>query len=145
MIVLETTKGTIEIETYPGDAPKTVARILELVKRNFYNGLRFHRAEKRLVQIGDPASRDMSRQATWGQGGSGNSIGAGEITKRRHGPGTVAMAHAGDPKFADSQFYITKSRDPGVRRQVHHLRPRHQGDRRGRQDLRRPTSSRRLS
>ena len=112
VIVLETTKGTIEIETYPGDAPKTVARILELMKRNFYNGLRFHRAEKRLVQIGDPASRDMSRQASWGQGGSGSSIGAAEITKRRHGPGTVAMAHAGDPKFADSQFYITKTATP---------------------------------
>ena len=45
MIVLETAKGTIEFETYPEEAPKTVARILELVKKNFYNGLRFHRAE----------------------------------------------------------------------------------------------------
>ncbi len=113
VIVLETVKGTIEIETYPGDAPKTVARILELVKKNFYNGLRFHRAEQRLVQIGDPVSRDMSREGFWGQRGSGTSIGAAEITKsRKHGPGTVAMAHAGDPKFADSQFYITKAATP---------------------------------
>ena len=113
VIVLETVKGTIEIETFPEDAPKTVARILELVKKNYYNGLRFHRAEARLVQIGDPVSRDMSREGLWGRGGSGTSIGAAEISKRRkHGPGTVAMAHAGDPKFADSQFYITKAAAP---------------------------------
>jgi cyclophilin family peptidyl-prolyl cis-trans isomerase len=108
-IVLETVKGTIEIETYPEDAPKTVARILELIKKNFYNGLRFHRIEKHLVQVGDPASRDMSREASWGRTGSGTSIGAVEITKRRrHVAGAVAMAHAGDPTFADSQFYIVK-------------------------------------
>ena len=113
VIVLETVKGTIEIETFPEDAPKTVARILELVKKNFYNGLRFHRAEARLLQVGDPASRDMSREAVWGQRGSGTRIGAAEISKRRkHGPGTVAMAHAGDPMFADSQFYITKVATP---------------------------------
>ena len=108
-IVLETVKGTIEIETYPEDAPKTVARILELIKKNFYNGLRFHRIEKHLVQVGDPTSRDMSREASWGRTGSGTSIGAAEITKRRrHVVGAVAMAHSGDPKFADSQFYIVK-------------------------------------
>ena len=57
VVVLETAKGTIEFETYPEEAPKTVARILELVKKNFYNGLRFHRAEPNfLVQIGDPMS-----------------------------------------------------------------------------------------
>src|SRR5690606_36676867 len=54
VIVLETVKGTIEFETYPDEAPKTVARIVELVKKNFYNGQRFHRAEpKFVVQIGD--------------------------------------------------------------------------------------------
>jgi len=113
VLVLETVKGTIEIETYPGDAPRTVARIVELVKKNFYNGLRFHRIEKHLVQVGDPASRDMSREAYWGRTGSGKSIGVAEITKRRrHVAGAVAMAHAGDPKFADSQFYITKRAVP---------------------------------
>src|SRR5688500_14920441 len=34
-VVLETAKGTIEFETYPDDAPRTVAAILELVKKNF--------------------------------------------------------------------------------------------------------------
>ena len=44
IVVLETVRGNIEFETYPEEAPKTVGRVLELVKKNFYNGLRFHRA-----------------------------------------------------------------------------------------------------
>jgi len=84
VVVLETVKGTIEIETYPEDAPKTVANFLELVKKNFYNGLRFHRAEANfLVQIGDPKSRDMSLSEWWGRYGSGKPIGVAEITKKR--------------------------------------------------------------
>jgi peptidyl-prolyl cis-trans isomerase B (cyclophilin B) len=111
VIVLETAKGTIEFETYPEDAPKTVARILELVKKNFYNGQRFHRAEPNfLIQVGDPVSRDMSREAWWGRSpGTGNPIGVSEITKRRrHVAGAVGMAHAGDPKTAETQFYIVR-------------------------------------
>jgi cyclophilin family peptidyl-prolyl cis-trans isomerase len=117
VIVLETAKGAIEIETFPIDAPKTVEHIVGLVKKNFYNGQRFHRAEENfLVQIGDPTSRDMSREAWWGRGpGSGKPIGVSEINKRRkHLPGTVAMAHSGDPKFADSQFYMVIQPRPGL-------------------------------
>jgi cyclophilin family peptidyl-prolyl cis-trans isomerase len=117
IIVLDTVKGAIEIETFPEDAPKTVQHIVALVKKNFYNGLRFHRAEPNfLVQVGDPQSRDMSREAWWGRGpGSGNPIGVAEITKkRRHAAGTVAMAHVGDPKLADSQFYIIIQPRPGL-------------------------------
>jgi len=115
-IVLDTAKGTIEFETYPAEAPKTVARIVELVKKNFYNGLRFHRAEDNfLVQVGDPASRDMSKEAWWGRGpGSGKPIGVSEIGKRRHVPGSVGMAHSGDPSYADSQFYILVQPRPGL-------------------------------
>ncbi len=102
-------KGVIEIETYPEEAPKTVAHIVGLVKRGFYNGLRFHRAEANFViQVGDPMTRDMSKQDSWGRGNSGKPIGAAEITKkRRHGPGAVGMGHSGSAKDADSQFYIT--------------------------------------
>lgn len=109
VIVLETAKGTIEFETYPEEAPKTVANIVALVKRGFYNGLRFHRAEPNfLIQVGDPKSRDMSLREWWGRAGSGKPIGVAEITKkRRHVRGAVAMAHTGSPKDADSQFYIT--------------------------------------
>ena len=110
VIVLETVKGTIEFETYPEEAPKTVARILELVNRNFYNGQRFHRADPNfVVQIGDPVSRDMSRIDWWGRQGSGKPIGIAEITKKRkNGVGAVGMGHSGVAKDADSQFYITR-------------------------------------
>ena len=108
VIVLDTAKGSIEFETYPDEAPKTVAAIVALVKKNFYNGLRFHRAEpKFLVQVGDPVSRDVSRESWWGRQGSGRAIGVSEITKkRRNVRGAVAMAHSGNPAHADSQFYI---------------------------------------
>jgi peptidyl-prolyl cis-trans isomerase B (cyclophilin B) len=107
--VLDTAKGVIEIETYPEEAPKTVAHLLALIKKGFYNGLRFHRAEPNFViQVGDPTTRDMSRQDSWGRGNSGKPIGVAEITKkRRHGPGAVGVGHAGAAKDADSQIYIT--------------------------------------
>ena len=110
IVVLETVKGTIEFETYPEEAPKTVAQILELVRKGFYNGQRFHRADPNFViQIGDPVSRDMSRMDGWGRQGGGKPIGASEITKKRkNGVGAVGMGHSGDPKLADSQFYITR-------------------------------------
>lgn len=115
-IILETEKGVIEFETYPEEAPKTVARILELAKNGFYNGHRFHRAEEKfLVQVGDPTSRDVSREAWWGRAGSGKPIGVAEITKkRRHVRGAVAMAHTGNPAMADSQFYILLQPKPGL-------------------------------
>jgi cyclophilin family peptidyl-prolyl cis-trans isomerase len=109
VVVLETAKGVIEFETYPDEAPKTVARILELVKKGFYNGLRFHRAEPNFViQIGDPQTRDMRYQDHWGRRGSGKPIGAAEFSKkRRHVRGAVSMGHSGVPQDADSQFFIT--------------------------------------
>jgi cyclophilin family peptidyl-prolyl cis-trans isomerase len=116
VIVLDTAKGVIEIETYPEEAPKTVAHILALVKKGFYNGLRFHRAEPGFViQIGDPLTRDMSKQTSWGTGSGGAPVGVAEITKkRRHGPGAVGMAHSGSAKDATSQFYITLRAAPSL-------------------------------
>ena len=109
VIVFETaTKGSFEIETYPKEAPRTVAHIVALVKRNFYNGQRFHRVVPGfVVQWGDPASRDMTKKDRWGRGGSGKPIGVAEINSvHTHKLGAVAMAHAGDPKLADSQMYV---------------------------------------
>src|SRR4029078_10446912 len=55
VIVIETAKGTTEFETYPDDAPKTVAHVVNLAKRGFYNGMRFHRVVPGfIVQVGDP-------------------------------------------------------------------------------------------
>jgi cyclophilin family peptidyl-prolyl cis-trans isomerase len=117
IIVIETVKGTIEFETYPDEAPKSVEQVLRLVKRSFYNGQRIQRVDPGfVVQFGDPQTRDMSRRDWWGRGlgaGSGKPIGVAEFSKKRtHVRGAVAMAHAGDATTADSQLYITLTAQP---------------------------------
>ena len=112
VIVVETSRGTFAFETYPADAPETVAHVVALVKRGFYDGQRFHRAVPGFViQWGDPQSRDESKEPQWGRGtaaSSGMPIGTTEVSKKRtHAKGAVAMAHPGEPAFADSQLYVT--------------------------------------
>jgi cyclophilin family peptidyl-prolyl cis-trans isomerase len=111
---MDTVKGTVQIRLFPADAPKSVEHILALVKRNFYRGLRIHRAEASLVQFGDPASRDMTRRDYWGSGGSGRPIGVSEVNKRPHNRGTVSLAHSGDARSADSQLFILKTSSPSL-------------------------------
>jgi cyclophilin family peptidyl-prolyl cis-trans isomerase len=108
VLVFETEKGSFEIETYPSEAPKTVAHIVGLVQKRFYNGLRVHRVVRNfVVQLGDPQTRDMTKKDAWGTGGSGNPIGVAEFSKTmKHAVGMVSMAHAGNPVRADSQFFI---------------------------------------
>ncbi len=114
LLQMETVKGAIQIRLFPTDAPKSVEQILGLVKRNFYRGLRIHRAETSLVQFGDPTTRDMSRQDSWGRGGSGRPIGVSEVNKRPHVRGTVSLAHSGDARSADSQMFIMKVASPSL-------------------------------
>jgi len=119
IIAVETTKGTFEFETYPEEAPKTVAHIVDLVKRGFYDGQRVHRALPGfVVQWGDPRSRDASREADWGRGAaasSGAPIGVGEITKSRSNTkGAVAVSHPGIASQADSQIHVTLADRPDL-------------------------------
>ena len=97
-IILETTQGPVEILTRPDLAPGHVARITELVKEGFYNGIVFHRViDGFMAQTGDPTGTGM--------GGSGTKLKA-EFNKAKHGRGTCSMARANDPDSADSQFFI---------------------------------------
>ena len=116
VLVVETVKGTFEIETYPVEAPKTVEHIVALAQRRFYNGLRVHRVEPGfVVQFGDPQSRDMTRRHLWGSQGSGSPIGVSEVSPlRNHRVGSVAVAHPGDPSRADSQMYISFAPQPNL-------------------------------
>lgn len=109
LIVFETAKGSFTMETYPNEAPKTVEHVLALVRRNFYNGLRVHRVVPGfVVQFGDPLTRDMTKRDRWGTGGSDRKVDVAEMNpKRTHVLGAVAAAHAGDPRGADSQIYVT--------------------------------------
>lgn len=97
-LLLKTKNGDIVIEMFPDDAPNHVARIKELVRDGFYNGLKFHRViDGFMAQTGDPRGN--------GTGGSGKKLKA-EFNRNRHIRGTVSMARAMDPDSADSQFFI---------------------------------------
>ena len=116
VIVLETARGTIEIETYPTEAPKSVEHILALAKNNFYRGLRFHWVQPGVIQVGDPSSRDMTKQDAWGKGGSGSPIGVAEPSKRPFVRGSVGLAYRQDqrPVAADSQIFILRIPNPAL-------------------------------
>ena len=117
VIVLETAQGTIEIETYPDDAPKSLAHVLALVKQGFYRGQRFHFATPGSVQFGDPLTRDMSKQEGWGNGGSPSGpVGVAETSKRKFEKGVVGLAYRTGalPRTADSQIFIIRIANPAL-------------------------------
>lgn len=90
--------GRVVIALRPDKAPKTVARIKELVRMGFYDGLTFHRVIPGfMAQGGDPKGD--------GTGGSGQNIPA-EFSDLKHLRGTISMARSSDPNSADSQFFI---------------------------------------
>jgi peptidyl-prolyl cis-trans isomerase B (cyclophilin B) len=116
VVVVETSKGTFEFETYPNEAPRTVEHVLNLVKKNFYNGQRFHRVEPGFViQVGDPNTRDYTKKDLWGTGGSGTPVGVAELSRKHlHVKGAVAMAHPGNAAKADAQFYVMLGARPSL-------------------------------
>ena len=114
IMLVETAKGPIEIQLFQSEAPKSVGHIIALVNKSFYRSQRFHRVEAFVVQWGDPQTRDMTKQGAWGTGSSFSPIGVAEMTKRKNVRGMVGLAHAGDPKLADSQLYILKRANPAL-------------------------------
>jgi len=94
---LETNHGTVTIELYPEDAPKTVNNFVSLAREGFYDDTAFHRVVKGFViQGGDPTGTGM--------GGPGYKFEDERIVKD-YEKGTVAMANAG-PNTNGSQFFI---------------------------------------
>lgn len=117
LIVVETSQGTFAFETYPREAPVSVAHIVALAKRGFYDGQRIHRAIPGfVVQFGDPQTRDLDKRSVWGRGNeasSGTPIGVAEVgLTRKHIALAVGLAHAGEPAKADSQLYISLEARP---------------------------------
>ncbi len=97
-LILETTQGAVTIELWPDAAPGHVARIKELARSGFYDGIVFHRViDGFMAQTGDPTGTGM--------GGSGQNLKA-EFNDRPHKRGTCSMARAQSPDSADSQFFI---------------------------------------
>jgi peptidylprolyl isomerase len=97
-MVLETTQGKVVIAMRPDLAPGHVARIKELVREGFYDGIVFHRViDGFMAQTGCPHGT--------GTGGSGKKLKA-EFNREPHRRGTVSMARAQNPDSGDSQFFI---------------------------------------
>src|SRR5258707_2376125 len=96
-LYLDVPAGRVVIALRPDLAPKHVARIKELVRKGFYDGLVFHRVIGGfMAQGGDPTGT--------GTGGSGVKMPA-EFSKQPFVRGTVGMARAASPDSADSQFF----------------------------------------
>ncbi|HZS85824.1 MAG TPA: peptidylprolyl isomerase [Stellaceae bacterium] len=98
-LYMDLPKGRVVIAMRPDLAPLTVAHIKALVRRGFYDGLKFHRVIAGfMAQTGDPRGD--------GTGGSGQPIKAEFSQTAKHLRGTVSMARTSDPDSADSQFFI---------------------------------------
>ncbi|MDG2118581.1 MAG: peptidylprolyl isomerase [Gammaproteobacteria bacterium] len=100
---IQTNKGLISVSLNERAAPTTVANFINLARRGFYDGLKFHRWEKGfMVQGGDPKGN--------GSGGPGYRF-RGEIVLRHNQPGILSMANSG-PGTDGSQFFITHLATP---------------------------------
>ena len=97
-LYLELKEGRVVIEMLPKYAPNHVARIKELTRQGFYDGIVFHRViDGFMAQTGDPTGTGM--------GGSGQNLDA-EFSNVPHARGTLSMARSSQPDSADSQFFI---------------------------------------
>jgi len=105
---INTTQGVIQIELYPGKAPKTVSNFVSLVNSHFYDNLVWHRIMKGFViQTGDPTTKSGGGDnSTWGNNGSNQTIPL-EIDSSLHNYAWyIAMARKNEPNTASSQFFI---------------------------------------
>jgi peptidyl-prolyl cis-trans isomerase B (cyclophilin B) len=104
--VMKTSMGTMVFEFWPDVAPKTVANFKKLAREGFYDGTAFHRIIKGfMVQGGDPNTKDLAKEESYGTGGPGYHIPA-EFNERSHQFGVLSMARSRDPNSAGSQFFI---------------------------------------
>ena len=98
-IIMKLKSGSVKIELRPDLAPNHVARITELTKDGFYDGIVFHRVIPGfMAQTGDPTGT--------GTGGSKKPNLKAEFSRERHVRGTCSMARSGSPDSANSQFFI---------------------------------------
>lgn len=99
-VELKTSMGTIVIDLYPENAPRTVENFLQYVKDGFYDGTVFHRVMPGFMAQGGGFTRNMQEKTTRApiRNEAGNGL--------RNAIGTVAMARTRDPHSATAQFFI---------------------------------------
>jgi cyclophilin family peptidyl-prolyl cis-trans isomerase len=104
--IIETEHGTIEIEFYRADAPKTVENFVQLAKQKYYDGIIFHRVVPGFViQGGDPTGSGSGGKSIYGEKFEDEINKTSERYKTGYKRGIVAMANAG-PNTNGSQFFI---------------------------------------
>jgi cyclophilin family peptidyl-prolyl cis-trans isomerase len=110
ILVLELKSGPVLIALKPDVAPNHVARIKELTRQGFYDGVPFHRVIPGfMAQTGDPTGT--------GSGGSELPDLKAEFSDARHQRGTVSAARTANPNSANSQFFICFDDAPWLDRQ----------------------------
>ena len=113
--VIKTSKGTIRVQLFGTEAPIAVGSFIELARKGFYDGIKFHRLEPGFViQGGDPLTKtpDASR---WGTGGPGYKF-EDEKVQGDYVRGALAMANAG-PNTNGSQIFICLDDQPRLPKQ----------------------------
>ena len=107
MLYLELKTGRVVIELLPDLARNHVARIKELAREGFYDGIVFHRViDGFMAQTGDPTGTGM--------GGSNLPDLAAEFSEEPHVRGTLSMARSSNPNSANSQFFIMFAAAPSL-------------------------------
>ena len=99
ILTMQLESGAVTIRLRPDLAPGHVARIKELAREGFYDGIVFHRVIPGfMAQGGDPSGR--------GTGGSKKGNLKAEFSREPHVRGVCSMARTSDPDSANSQFFI---------------------------------------
>ncbi|HRY27347.1 MAG TPA: peptidylprolyl isomerase, partial [Geminicoccaceae bacterium] len=98
-LLIELEAGTVTVELLPDVAPQHVARVKELAREGFYDGVVFHRViDGFMAQTGDPTGT--------GTGGSSKPDLKAEFSKEPFKRGTIGAARTQNPNSANSQFFI---------------------------------------
>ena len=113
--IIQTAKGTIELELFEKDAPGTVANFEKLANSGYYDGVTFHRVIPNfMIQGGDPLSKELPvGDPRIGSGGPGYTIKCEtKNNPHKHGTGALSMAKTAAPDTGGSQFFITHCPTP---------------------------------
>ncbi len=104
--VIETSMGTIEVEFYRSDAPKTVDNFVKLAEKKYFDGVIFHRVSKGFViQGGDPTGTGSGGKSIYGKEFEDELNPGASSLKEGYKKGVLAMANRG-PNTNTSQFFI---------------------------------------
>jgi|SRR3989344_6903508 len=109
--VIKTSKGNIDLDLYPSDAPKTVTNFATHSKNGYYDNLTFHRVEDWVIQGGDPSGNGTGGSSIYGEKFEDELNPNTPSYKEGYVEGVLAMANSG-PNTNASQFFILKKSTP---------------------------------